>query len=355
MNWSDFIIVIAVAGAVTGLLVPLVSTLCHRLNLLDIPGQHKSHRIPTPRLGGVAIFIGFWSSIALALWLYPVFSEELGPFMYYIFGGGLVIFLLGCIDDIGDLPAPMKLAAELGVGMILYLEGLQIDVIFIPFHGPAELGFLSLPVTLIWFAGITNCINLIDGLDGLAAGVSAIAALVFLFVGVYFALATVTVFATGMIGACIVFLYFNHYPARIFMGDSGSLFLGYLFAVLSILFPIKTFATAAIFVPILALGVPIFETVLSFSRRVVSGQKFYQADKQHIFHYLTASGLSPSQVVWLFYIVSSIFAVFAGAMFIVDKRLVFTVMVVFMVVIFAVLLRLRLANGRIKWKVEDYG
>ncbi len=147
-------------------------------------------------------------------------------------------------------------------------------------------------------------------------------------------------------GACLVFLYFNFYPAKIFLGDSGSLFLGYLFAVISILFPIKSYATAAVFVPLVALGVPILETVLSFVRRTVTGQKFYVADNRHLFHYLAAWGLSKGQVVWMFYALSGVFAVFSGAMFIFDRRVVFTVLVVFMVVILGLLLKLRFAFVR---------
>jgi UDP-GlcNAc:undecaprenyl-phosphate GlcNAc-1-phosphate transferase len=157
---------------------------------------------------------------------------------------------------------------------------------------------------------------------------------------------TVTVFTLAIIGACLVFLVFNHYPAKIFMGDSGSLFLGYLFAVISIIFPIKSYTTAAVFMPLAALGVPILETVVSFVRRTASGRKFYKADNRHLFHYLASLGLSKSQVVWSFYLLSAVFAVFSGAMFIVNKRVVFTILVVFMVVILGILYRFMLAHIR---------
>jgi UDP-GlcNAc:undecaprenyl-phosphate GlcNAc-1-phosphate transferase len=210
-----------------------------------------------------------------------------------------------------------------------------------------------MPITVIWFVGVVNCINLIDGLDGLAAGVSAIAALALFFVGLAFNIITVLVFTTAMIGCCLVFLYFNHYPARIFMGDSGSLFLGYLFAVITVLFPIKSYATAAVFIPLVALGVPILETVVSFVRRTATGRRFYQADNRHLFHYLAAMGLSKSQVVWSFYLFSAMFAVCSGAMFLVDRRMVFTILVVFMVVILAILYRFMLAQRR-KNKKETF-
>ena len=346
MNWIDCLKIFAVAAVATGLLVPIICRFCFRFGALDLPGEHKRHRFPTPNLGGLSIFIGFWAAVIFAFYLYPVMGFELGSVLYFIVAGAVIIFVIGLIDDFSELSAPIKLAGQIIAGIIVYIGGLKITVLFIPLYGPVELGYLSLPVTLLWFVGLTNSINLIDGLDGLAAGVAAIAALAILFVGITFELLTVIVFALAIIGSCIVFLYFNHYPARIFMGDSGSLFLGYIFAVMSILFPIKSYTTAAVFLPLVALGVPIIETSVSFIRRVVTGRKFYEADNHHLFHYMSESGLTKSQVVWTFYLVSAVFAVFSGAMFIFDKRLVLTILAVFMVVIFAILFRFRLARSQ---------
>lgn len=350
MSWLNLAILFGVAGVITGAAIPIIGRICFRLGLLDMPGEHKRHRFPTPNLGGVAIFLGFWGAAAVAYHLAPIMAGELGHSLRYIIIGSIIIFVTGLIDDVSNLSALVKLMAQIAAGLILYLGGLRITVLFIPFYGPVGLGLLSLPITLVWLVGVTNSINLIDGLDGLAVGVSAIAALALLFVGIYLQLATVMVFTAAVMGACLVFLYFNFYPAKIFLGDSGSLFLGYLFAVISILFPIKSYATAAVFIPLVALGVPILETVLSFVRRTVTGQKFYVADNRHLFHYLAAWGLTKGQVVWMFYALSGVFAVFSGAMFIFDRRAVFTVLVVFMVVILGLLLKLRLAfvkrNGK---------
>lgn len=343
MNWFDLLKIFLIAGVTVGLMAPLLVRLCFRAGLLDMPGRHKRHHFPTPNLGGVAIFVGFWAAILIAYRIFPILSLELGRSFYFVVAGGLIIFLIGLIDDISDLSAPYKLLFQTIVGLLLYFGGLKITVLFIPLYGPTELGYLSLPVTLLWLVGLTNCINLIDGLDGLAAGVSSIASLALLFVGIYLNMASVMAFAAAMIGACLVFLYFNHYPAKLFMGDSGALSLGYLFAVITILFPIKSYATAAIFIPLVALGVPIIETVVSFMRRTISGQPFYRADNRHLFHYLVNSGLSKRQVVWLFYVLSGVFAVFAGAMFIFNRRIVVTVLLVFMVVIFAVLVKFKVA------------
>lgn len=345
MSWIDLLKIFAIGGIVTGVMIPMVCRLCFRAGILDMPGEHKRHRFPTPNLGGICIFFGFWAAVALSYQLYPEIALELDPFLYYVIAGGVIVFLTGLIDDLAAISALVKLMAQIIVGLILYYGGLGITILFIPLYGPVELGFLSLPITLIWLVGLINSINLIDGLDGLAAGVSAIAALALLFVGIFFHLSTVMVFTAAIIGTCLVFLYFNHYPARIFLGDSGSLFLGYLFAVISILFPLKSYTTAAVFVPLLALGVPIIETVVSFVRRTAAGKKFYMADNRHLFHFLATSGLSKSQVVWLFYLLSAIFAVFSGAMFIFDKRTVFTILVVFMVVIFGILFRFKLAKA----------
>lgn len=346
MNWADCLIIFAVGGVVTGILVPIICRIGFRWGALDMPGAHKRHRFPTPNLGGISIFIGFWAAVIFAYRSYPALSLELGQFLYYIVAGAIVIFLIGLIDDLSGLSAPVKLISQMISGLILYVGGLQITVLFIPVLGPVELGILSLPITLLWLVGVTNSINLIDGLDGLAAGVSAIAALALLFVGLSLSLMTVIVFTTAIIGVCLVFLYFNHYPARIFMGDSGSLFLGYMFAVVSIIFPIKSYTTAAVFIPLAALGVPIIETIVSFVRRTATGRKFYTADNRHLFHYLASFGMSKSQVVWSFYLLSAVFAIFAGAMFIVNKRVVITILAFFMVVILAILYRLMLAHIR---------
>ncbi len=353
MSWIDCLIIFAVAGGVTGILIPVISHFGFRWGMLDMPGRHKRHRFPTPNMGGISIFVGIWTAVMVAYFRYPELSAELGQFLYFLIAGGIIIFLIGLIDDLGGLSAPVKLAAQVIMGLILFMGGLKISVLFIPLYGPITLGYFSLPVTLLWLVGVTNSINLIDGLDGLAAGVSAIAALALLFVGVAFELMTVVVFTAAIIGSTLVFLYFNHYPARIFMGDSGSLFLGYLFAVVSIIFPLKSYTTAAVFVPLAALGVPILETVVAFIRRTATGQKFYKADNRHLFHYLSMMGMSKWQVVWLFYLLSAIFAILSGAMLIVNKRVVFTILVVFMVVILAILYRFMLAHIR-RNREDDY-
>lgn len=339
MNWLDLLKIFAVAGILTGVSAPIIGRLCFRFGILDLPGEHKRHRFPTPNLGGVVIFAGFWAAVGFAYFSFPAVSQELGRFFYFIFAGAVIIFLIGLIDDIGDVSAPIKLVSQIAVGLILYIGGLRITVLFIPVYGPVALGIFSCPITLLWLVGVTNSINLIDGLDGLAAGVSAIAALAILFVGITFHLMTVMVFTAAMIGVCLIFLYFNFYPAKLFMGNGGSLFLGYLFAVISMLFPIKSYTTAAVFVPLLALGVPVIETIVSFVRRTAQGTMFYRADNRHLFHYLSASGLSKTQVVWLFYFLSAVFAISSGAMFLFERRTVFTLLIVFMVVIFAVLSR----------------
>lgn len=346
MNWFDLSIIFAVAGVVTAILVPVISRLCFRLGLLDLPGHHKRHRFPTPNLGGVAIFAGFCAAVIYSNLQFHFLSEDLSGVLNYVVAGGVIIFLIGIVDDIAGLSAPVKLAGQIISGLIVYMGGLKISILFIPMYGAIELNGWALPITLIWIVGVTNCINLIDGLDGLAAGVSAIAAMAILFIGIVFNLTSVIVFSLGIMGSCLAFLYFNHYPAKIFMGDSGSLFLGYIFAILSIIFPIKSYTTAAVFIPLIALAVPIIETLVSFTRRIATGKSFYQADTHHLFHYLTSYGFSKSKVVWLFYMTTSVFAILSGAMIIFDKRIVTTILVIFMVVIFAILLRFRLSNNR---------
>jgi UDP-GlcNAc:undecaprenyl-phosphate GlcNAc-1-phosphate transferase len=194
-------------------------------------------------------------------------------------------------------------------------------------------GEFSLLITVLWVVGLTNSVNLIDGLDGLAGGVSCIGAATIAIVGNLYNIGAALIFAYALLGFLPVFLWYNRYPARIFLGDSGSLQIGYYFAVLSLMVPLKSFTAAALYLPLLALGVPIIESSVSVFRRVLNRRSPMQADRRHLFHYLALAGLSPRQIVLIFWLVSAVFGLFSLAMFFWDRILVFTFLVLFMVVI----------------------
>jgi len=220
-------------------------------------------------------------------------------------------------------------------GLLLFMGGLKIELLSIPFRS-IDIGGFSIVITVLWVVVLTNAINLIDGLDGLASGVSLIGSACLLIIGQLYEAGAVLIFIVVLIGFLSLFLYFNRYPAKIFLGDSGSMQIGYYFAVFSLMIPLKSFTAAALYVPLLALGVPLMEVLSSTVRRTLNGQSIMQADRRHLFHYLSLMGFSRHRVVVIFYLLAMVYGAFAVAMFYWDRLVVFISLVFFMVVIFAV-------------------
>jgi len=289
-------------------LVPVIIGFCHRRKILDFPSQRKTHPQPTPHLGGVAIFISCVIAWTVGYVLWPGILSGYGKLIIWLSLGGIVIFGLGLVDDLKPIRFRDKILIESLVGLLLIAAGVKIRLLFIPGWHPLELGWASWPLTLLWFLGLLNSINLIDGLDGLAAGVSAIAAATLLVVGLHYQAGLVAFLMAGALSACLGFLRYNFIPAKIFLGDSGSLFLGYLFAISSLTCPIKSYTAVAMFVPLVALGVPVLETVSSFVRRTAGLKRFYAADNLHIYNLLIDLGLSQKTAVLLLYTVSLFFS-----------------------------------------------
>ena len=329
------LIYLAVSVWLALVLAPLAIRVGHLRNFLDHPGRHKRHDKPVPYLGGAALFVTFWAAVAVV----GLFRGEPGlepvESVPWIFVGSLVVFLIGLADDLRPQSAAVKLLVEAVAGLLLYAGGLKVDPISIPFMGQIALGHWSALVTMAWVIGLTNAINLIDGLDGLAAGVSLIAAVVMAGLGMAYQVGTVLTIAATLIGFLFVFLWYNRYPARLFLGDSGSLQIGFYFAIISLAVPFKSYTAAALYLPLLALGVPILETAVSIVRRVVKGKGIMTADRRHLFHYLAMTGMSPRKVVLVFYCLSAVFGLSTLAMFLWDRVLVSVILGVFVVVILA--------------------
>ena len=336
MIWILWTVGFVVAGLAACLTLPRLIGLAHKYDLLDQPGQHKRHSQPVPVLGGIGLFISMWLAVAVATLAFDSIHQAISGSILYVLLGALVIFLTGLSDDLKPLSAWIKLLSQIAAGLILYMGGLQIDPLSIPFYGPVEIGSYSVIITVAWVVGLTNSINLIDGLDGLAGSVSLIGALSLTVLGWLFGIHEVALFASALVGFLVVFLYYNHYPARIFLGDNGSLQLGYYFAVMSLIVPVKSFTAAALYVPLLALGVPILETALSFARRLISGRNVMAADRRHIFHYLTLAGFSPKTTLIVFSSISLVFGLLSIAMFFWNRLLVLGLLALFMVVIFII-------------------
>jgi UDP-GlcNAc:undecaprenyl-phosphate GlcNAc-1-phosphate transferase len=272
---------------------------------MDPGGGRKIHHTPVPRLGGLAIYLGF--TVALV-------ALVRSPFVPALVLGGTLVFLLGVADDIRGINPWLKLAGQTAAATASALLGIRVEFLTNPWDGIVLLGGLSLPVTVLWLVAITNAMNLIDGLDGLAAGVAAIAgatlaAVAWLKGQVPAAAAAITLSATAA-----AFLRYNFHPAKVFMGDSGAMFLGFNLAALAVIGTAKSTTALSLLVPVLALGLPILDTSWAIVRRLSHGQPVFRADKEHLHHRLLQLGLDQRQAVLLLYGVHAALGIFAVLM-----------------------------------------
>jgi len=291
---------------------PIAIWIAPKVGAVDIPKDNRRmHDKPMPRFGGLAIFIG--TTAAIALFLARDNSKMIG-----ILIGGTLIYLLGVIDDLKGMPAKVKFAGQIAIACVVFGFGIRINFMtnFLSLGEGFTFysGISSFILTVIWITGITNTINLIDGLDGLAAGVATIASLSI----AYAAFATsnqgnnlATLATLAVAGGALGFLPFNAHPAKIFMGDGGSLFLGFMLAVLSIEGATKGATVVATIVPVLVLGVPIFDTAFAILRRVINRRPIMEADKGHLHHRIMASGFGQKRAVLMLYGISGTMGVAA--------------------------------------------
>ena len=273
-------------------ITPLVKKLAIAIGAIDKPDPRKVHQKIMPRLGGLAIYISFIIGF-LALGL---LNRETLPIII----GCTIIILTGILDDKFTLSAKVKLLGQIVAAIVVVMNGVVIEYINLPFGGMLEFGIFSIPITILWIVGITNAVNLIDGLDGLAAGVSSIALITIS--GMAFLKGDYFTFSLGIIllGSTLGFLVHNFYPAKIFMGDTGALFLGYMISILSLL-GFKNVTMLSLVVPIIILGVPISDTFFAIIRRFLNKSPISAPDKSHLHHCLLRSGFSHRQTVLLIY------------------------------------------------------
>lgn len=302
-----------VVAMITGLVfTPAVIRLAGAWGLFDPPhGDRRVHTQPLPRLGGVAVFVAMGVGLA-AFGLISLFQPGLGGEPAFFFGvlfGGGIVFTAGLIDDLRGLRPLTKLTAQLVAALVVYLYGFQIELVSIGMLNDVPLGWLSLPLTLFWVVTITNAFNLIDGLDGLATGIAMVALATTLIVSISLGNPEAILLSMALLGALVGFFRYNASPAKIFLGDSGSLFVGFLLAVLSVHGSYKSATAVMLFVPIFALAIPLFDTTLAVLRRWLRGVPLSQADGRHIHHRLLAAGLSHRHAVWLLHLAAVILAV----------------------------------------------
>lgn len=309
------------------LVVPLVRRFCIKKGYVDLPNKRKVHKKPTPRLGGVAIWICTLLGFAIVLIIntdYP-YSNGLSG----IFAGGSLLFFLGLIDDLYELTPNFKLLLQIVAASLAFFLGVRIEILSNPFGDPITLGLLSYPLTIIWLVGITNAINFIDGLDGLAGGVITIIAITLGLVAIASNQPASALIAILLAGSIMGFLVFNFYPAKIFMGDSGSLFSGFVLAGLSVTGVVKSIAVSVL-LPVLIFTVPIIDMSFSVFRRLLKGNNPMNADKEHLHHKLMKYGFSQNRTISVLYGL----CVLGGAIatFMVDAHWTYLVLIMFVVV-----------------------
>ncbi|WP_186576579.1 MraY family glycosyltransferase [Aquibacillus kalidii] len=299
MKYVLFVACLAIAVMIT----PLIKKFAIKIGATDQPDHRKVHTKVMPRLGGLAIFISFMIGFLIAS---P--NNELN---WVVILGASLITLIGALDDKYQLSAKVKFTGQLIAALITVFGGVQIDFISIPFGDKIDIGFLSIPITILWIVGVTNAINLIDGLDGLAAGVSSIALLTISGMAISLGNTYVALLGLILLGSTIGFLFYNFHPAKIFMGDTGALFLGYMISVLSIMGLFKNVTLFSLAIPILILGVPILDTVFAIVRRIVHKTPISDPDKLHLHHCLLRLGYSHRQTVLVIYSMCALFSVAA--------------------------------------------
>lgn len=298
----------ALAFVISCLLTPLSIRVASKIGAMDVPKDNRRmHKKAMPRFGGMAIFAG--TEISLVVFCHS------DPEVITILIGGVLIYAVGVADDLRGIPAKLKFLLQILCAAIIYIGGIRIDFIKNPLFGlmgddcPLYIHFplaLSLIITVIWIVGITNTINLIDGLDGLASGVAAIASAYISYAAVLSGQYGVGLAMIAVTGGALGFLPFNFHPAKTFMGDSGSLYLGFMIASISVLGSTKGATLIVTIVPFLALGLPIFDTVFAIIRRWINGTPIMEADKGHVHHRIMNTGIGQRRTVLIMYCISAI-------------------------------------------------
>ena len=295
-----------VSAAVSLVLTPILRAAAQRVGLMANPGPRRIHRRPVPTAGGLAIYLGFWIPVLVA--------QGWNDTLVGLLAGSTLITLVGLIDDYVELKPGAKLLGQLVAAGVLVHFGTRIQFVTNPFGGMLYLGAWGIPLTILWIVAITNMLNLIDGLDGLAAGIASIAALPLLVIAWQREQFFVAFLTAALIGSTVGFLRYNFNPARVFMGDTGGMLLGFMLGAISVEGALKGATSIALSIPILTLGVPVLDTTCAVLRRFMNGRPISQRDDQHLHHQLLRAGLSQRQAVLLLYSISAALAAVALAL-----------------------------------------
>lgn len=314
---------------------PFVKRLAYRIGAVDVPKDgRRMHKTPKARLGGLAIFLGFFASVCI--------FTGIPRTVIGILLGSLIIVTLGIFDDIHVLSAKFKLFVQIIAAIVTVSFGVVIERVSIPAFiipsGVLELGWLGYPLTVLWIVSVTNALNLIDGLDGLAVGVATISSITLLCISLLLGNVLTVMLTAALSGACLGFFPYNFNPAKLFMGDTGALFLGFILASISVLGLFKGYAIISVAIPILILALPIFDTSFAILRRLKNHKPIMAPDRGHLHHKLIDKGLTQKQAVSFIYAMCIAFCAFAvlllatGAVKIFALFLIIALFIVFMVI-----------------------
>ncbi|RJQ24496.1 MAG: undecaprenyl/decaprenyl-phosphate alpha-N-acetylglucosaminyl 1-phosphate transferase [Peptococcaceae bacterium] len=331
------VVTILLAFCIAFLITPLVRRWAFKHGVLDRPNWRKVHRRAVPRLGGMAIYISFTAAVLL--------TQELTTPIIGLLIGGSLITLVGIVDDIRGMPARAKLVGQILAAVAVIPFGLKVGFLTNPFVGGnlIALGLFGIPVTVFWLVSVTNAVNLIDGLDGLAGGTSFIAALTLAAViwvellqnGIFPAQQQVIFLALALAAAILGFLRYNFHPARIFLGDSGSMYLGFNLAALAVFGLAKSSTFISVIIPIVILGMPLMDTFFAVLRRYCKQKPIFQPDKEHLHHRLMALGLSHRQAVLCLYAVNVVLGLSAVIMTLLAPNQAMVLLIVVSIIILA--------------------
>lgn len=353
-----YLLVISVCFILAVVITPYVIKLAHFTNAVDQPNQRKVHSKVMPRMGGLAIYIAF----LIGYMVFNVKGKALDSseiaFIDAYFIASFVIIVTGMLDDMFELPAKPKALAQLVAALIMVSYGhFMIDKIYLPFIPVIDLGWLGGLVTIVWIVGVTNSINLIDGLDGLSSGISAISFGTMAFLAAYQGEIFVAMMCCLLLGSTLGFLVHNFHPAKVFMGDTGSLFLGFSVAVLSLL-GYKNAAFVSFIVPIIVLSIPIFDTLWAIIRRTLNGQSPFAPDRGHVHHQLLDRNLGHVKSVLVLYGIALLFSLTA-ILYTVSSKFYGLIMLVIAIVVVELvfnttgLFRIKSKKEKVKTEVKD--
>jgi UDP-GlcNAc:undecaprenyl-phosphate/decaprenyl-phosphate GlcNAc-1-phosphate transferase len=317
MTYKTYIAVLVLSAVASFLFTPLARRVAVVLGAMDLPGGRKIHAQPMPRLGGLAVFGGFcfpWGFFYLLDNRVTATFQNYEKLFVVLMAGAFVMLALGVVDDVKGLRAAPKFAVQITAAVGLYFGGYQIDELSNPFGPPIQLGWLALPVSVFWIVGVTNAINLLDGIDGLAAGVTACIALSLAVINVLYGNIIVALLTLCLAGACAGFLPYNFAPARIFLGDSGSLFLGLVLSCIGILSLFKAATATFVAVPVILFALPLIDTTSVFVGRLWRGVPVFRGDRTHVHHRLLALGLNHRQAALFLYAITLLLGIAAIAL-----------------------------------------